>query len=49
LNPVNVATVGAVILGTLALVLLMALLLAQRRNRKLLAQLTHQDSGSGGG
>jgi hypothetical protein len=39
-NPVNVSdTVGAIVLGILSLILLLALLRAQARNRRLLEQL----------
>jgi hypothetical protein len=43
-NPINVSDVlGATMLGILALILLVALLRCQARNRKLLAQLSRLD------
>jgi hypothetical protein len=43
-NPINVSDVlGATMLGILALILLVALLRCQARNRKLLAQLARLD------
>jgi hypothetical protein len=44
-NPVTVSdTVGTMLLGVIALVLLIALLRAQARNRSLLAQLVEQEA-----
>ena len=44
-NPVNVSdTVGVMLLGVIAFVLLIALLRAQARNRALLAQLARPDA-----
>ena len=48
-NPVNVSdALGALMLGILALILLVALLRCQARNRKLLAQLARLDGDERG-
>lgn len=44
-SPVTVSdTVGTILLGAIAVVLLIALLRAQSRNRRLVAQLAEQDA-----
>jgi len=43
-NPVNVTdTMGVIMLGTIAIILLAALLRTMARNRRLIAQLAQQD------